>query len=500
MKRILTYRTFTLSFNILKNVREAIHQHGRLFDLHHATIEALALITTEYLTNLLRHSQRSTTISLYLYAQGKQLTFEILDDGEGWPDMQRRLDEATLPDDITTKGMGLGLIATLSPGYQYHFSPGANTFTIPILSTKNAPRVLLIDDSPSQLILLRSYLESSYDVSAFSTAQEALAWLEQNSCDLALVDLHMPHMNGFEFRQQVSQIGKHALLPLIFITGDDLPETRQHAASQAIDDYLLKPIGKASLCETLTRVLLRHKQLEQLYEHKLLAGLAPHLGQQQQQEQAGNWTLHYDCHPKPCGDFCLQHTLPSGIKLFILGDQMGHGPLARANGAAWLGFMHGYMLNSDGSIQSLYRTINRELYVTSQQHPHLMCFTLLSLHPDGTIQLINAGMPPLLHVKNNRVALLDASSGLAGMQADATAELVELSLAQGDTLHCFSDGVCESSHQLMDSSWSEAIPFSETMSWSKTIALRHQHLFSLASPHCDDDKSLLSIGRAITKD
>ncbi len=511
MKQVLLTHSFALSLPVLSSIRQYLQRQITLLDIPPSTGQSLELVTTEHLTNLFRHHDTpATTVSLQFYRYQQQLYFEITDNGDGWVDMQQRLDDASLPTEIATGGMGLALICTLLPNYEYDYKPGRNRFTFLLPNELSQPTILIIDDSPSQLALLRTFLKQDYQVTAFSSAEEALNWLHDNQCDLVVTDLHMPGMSGFEFRHIVGNLPQHALLPFIFLTGDDLPTTRNLAATQAIDDFLIKPVKKAFLNNTLSRILARHEHLEELYEQKLLSGLAPQLSSAPQSTPNRDWSVCYDNQPKLSGDFCLSNS-PSQPKAFqstasqkmapqliVMGDQMGHGPLARANGAAWLGFIQGLLTRTDMTGSKLIGILNNELYRASQLQPHLMCLLVIEISCDGQFEVINAGMPPLIvcrlsteshnenlsgnsHHKLKTETLTD-SVGLLGIDPELTTTPIIGQLQSGESIHCFSDGIIEDSHALID------------IHWPSVLSLKHELIWSFSQQEHCDDKSLLSIG------
>jgi len=88
------------------------------------------------------------------------------------------------------------------------------------VSTGRRRRVLIVDDEP---LLVRSFtriLERDHDVTAFSSAREALRRIEAGeSWDVILCDLHMPEMDGMAFFERLSRGRPELAARLVFITG-----------------------------------------------------------------------------------------------------------------------------------------------------------------------------------------------------------------------------------------------------------------------------------------
>nr|WP_086940415.1 SpoIIE family protein phosphatase [Thaumasiovibrio occultus] len=483
MKQILLWCEAQPSLENLSHIRSQLARHTQQLAIDEHLRQNLLLVATEYLTNLLRHQpQPAQKVRLRFFKERQQLWFEIIDNGSAWPEMESALRQAALPQIPVTGGMGLALIATLFADYHYVCNEGENSFTVKIPQQAKKHHVLLIDDSPSQLALLRGMLGKDYLLTTFSDPLEALIWLQENDCDLVVTDLHMPLMNGIEFRHKVGRLQRHALLPFIFLTGDSEQTTRDAAASQAIDDYLIKPIAKQPLITVLNRVLARHQHLECLYEQKLLAGLNPQFSEPDTTQLKAPWQMRLSMDPPHSGDFCLSREFDDGRTLLVLGDQMGHGPLARANGAAWQGFIQGLLQQEAATMGDIACKLNTELYQSSQRQPHLMCLAIIELNPSGNVKMINAGMPPPVVYHDGKASTIRQALGLLGIDQHTAIQPLELHLQAGDRLHIFSDGVCEASADLIAKTWPTA------------LTEQHQHIWEYDGDTVVDDRSLLTIG------
>lgn len=62
------------------------------------------------------------------------------------------------------------------------------------------PQILIVDDEIRMCESIKILLGGrNYRIQTYSSAKDAMSWLESNSCDLILLDLMMPEMNGFQF-------------------------------------------------------------------------------------------------------------------------------------------------------------------------------------------------------------------------------------------------------------------------------------------------------------
>jgi two-component system, sensor histidine kinase and response regulator len=114
-------------------------------------------------------------------------------------------------------------------------------------------RVLLAEDNPvNQRFALRLLQKRGHNVAVVANGREALAALENGDFDVALMDLQMPEMDGFEATAAIrarEHGAKH--LPIIAVTmnGD-----RQQCIDAGMDGYVAKPIAPAELFQTMAAV------------------------------------------------------------------------------------------------------------------------------------------------------------------------------------------------------------------------------------------------------
>ena len=104
-------------------------------------------------------------------------------------------------------------------------------------------RILIIDDEPINVDLLRRLLERAGFSRLASTndSREAVDLYTRFRPDLILLDLHMPHRDGLEVMDELNQIAEASYLPILMLTGDDTPEAKREALSRGAKDFLNKP-------------------------------------------------------------------------------------------------------------------------------------------------------------------------------------------------------------------------------------------------------------------
>jgi two-component system cell cycle response regulator len=109
-------------------------------------------------------------------------------------------------------------------------------------------RILVVDDIAPNVRLLEARLSAEYfDVLAASSGREALHICERDLCDIVLLDVMMPGMDGFEVCRRIKTNPTTAHLAVVLITALDQPADRVRGLEAGADDFLTKPIDEVAL-------------------------------------------------------------------------------------------------------------------------------------------------------------------------------------------------------------------------------------------------------------
>src|SRR5712692_6853307 len=109
-------------------------------------------------------------------------------------------------------------------------------------------RILVVDDVPANVKLLEARLSAEYfDVLTAMSGAEALAVCERADCDIVLLDVMMPDMDGFEVcRRLKAGLATHHI-PVVMVTALDQPSDRVRGLQAGADDFLTKPVSDVAL-------------------------------------------------------------------------------------------------------------------------------------------------------------------------------------------------------------------------------------------------------------
>jgi two-component system cell cycle response regulator len=122
-------------------------------------------------------------------------------------------------------------------------------------------RVLVVDDVIGNVKLMEARLTAEYfDVVTAMSGAEALAVCERAQCDIVLLDVMMPEMDGFEVCRRLKTNPKTHHIPVIMVTALDQPSDRVRGLEAGADDFLTKPVSDIALIARV-RSLVRLKMM-----------------------------------------------------------------------------------------------------------------------------------------------------------------------------------------------------------------------------------------------
>jgi CheY-like chemotaxis protein len=233
----------------------------------------LAQVVINLLTNAAKYTPDGGTIELHLSCEDGVAKIQVRDNGIGLPaaalatvfNMFSQLEPAL---ERSKGGLGIGLalvrgIVELHGGSVHADSAGpglGSTFTIRLplaAGSACAPglapahvdaltaqtRVLVVDDNDDAAETLAMTLElHGCDVKTASTAARALDMLPGFAPAVALLDIGLPDMNGYELARRVRQLPAGAAMTLIATTGWGQQKDRERAFAAGFDHHLTKPI------------------------------------------------------------------------------------------------------------------------------------------------------------------------------------------------------------------------------------------------------------------
>jgi putative two-component system response regulator len=127
--------------------------------------------------------------------------------------------------------------------------------------------ILIVDDEPGNRALIRRVLApTGVQLLEASDGREALERIAGTLPDLVLLDIQMPHMDGYDLLRELKGSPRTRLVPVVMLTSIDEFQSKLSAIDLGADDYLMKPFNPAELTSRV-RSLLSLKRFTDELEH-----------------------------------------------------------------------------------------------------------------------------------------------------------------------------------------------------------------------------------------
>ncbi|NEQ95294.1 MAG: response regulator transcription factor [Cyanothece sp. SIO2G6] len=115
-------------------------------------------------------------------------------------------------------------------------------------SSSDSKRLLLIDDDPNLILLVKDYLEfRGYEVMTAENGREALEMLEKETPDMIICDVMMPEMDGYSLVEHVRKNDKMNWVPVLFLSAKGQSQDRVKGLNTGADFYMVKPFEPEEL-------------------------------------------------------------------------------------------------------------------------------------------------------------------------------------------------------------------------------------------------------------
>ena len=320
-------------------------------------------------------------------------------------------------------------------------------------------RILAVDDEPGMLRAIERVLGAAHDVTVSGSSREALARAAAIPPELAILDIRMPELDGFELMERL--VARHPGIDVILMTGsvDDQDEKLVRAIRGAAFYFIQKPFDREVLrtlvdrCVELRRQREDNRRYVQRLERELAAARTFQQGLLPEAEAiAGGVRIccRHTASSELGGDLYDYACDRSGRTALLIADVAGHGAAAAMLTAV---------------VKSAFRACEPDDYdplaVTERVRGSVAAFgeerfvTLIAMQiapRDGTLSYVNAGHPAgLLWNAGGRLERLAATGLLISPALPYLGwERVVVPLAPGDHVLLFTDGVTDALFREMD--------------------------------------------------
>jgi sigma-B regulation protein RsbU (phosphoserine phosphatase) len=315
----------------------------------------------------------------------------------------------------------------------------------------DTPTILVVDDTPTSLDLVRSVLEAEgFRTRSACDGPTARALIRTEPPDLILLDVMMPGETGFETCARLKSDSATVDIPIIFLSAQDDVKSKVTGLKSGGVDYIAKPVhGEEVLARVRVHLRIRDtnralvaRQREKLDQLRLAQQSI--LARPEDYPEA-SFTVYYAPLEGAGGDFYDVVRLGAGIHGYFVADISGHGLSAAFLTAAVKALLHQYaepMFSPEDTMRGVNsvmgKILGEEQYLTAC-YAHLNC-------DSRRLTVIGAGHPPLILVSPSGVSrIVELDSDPLGMFGAAIIQRRDLRVSSGDRLFMYTDGFIESS-------------------------------------------------------
>jgi DNA-binding response OmpR family regulator len=116
-------------------------------------------------------------------------------------------------------------------------------------------KLLLIDDDPNLVLLVKDYLEyRGYEVMTAENGYDALQVLASETPQMVICDVMMPEMDGYTFVNHIRNDPKTSWLPVLFLSAKGQSQDRIRGLNTGADVYMVKPFEPEELVAQIERI------------------------------------------------------------------------------------------------------------------------------------------------------------------------------------------------------------------------------------------------------
>lgn len=128
---------------------------------------------------------------------------------------------------------------------------------IDLAEMRRQAKILVVDDSPTNVMLLEMILSSAGYVNAQSVTdpREVRGLYEANHFDLILLDIRMPELDGFQVMELLKEALEDDYLPVLVLTAQTDKETRARAIELGAKDFVTKPFDRSEVLNRIRNLL-----------------------------------------------------------------------------------------------------------------------------------------------------------------------------------------------------------------------------------------------------
>ncbi len=335
----------------------------------------------------------------------------------------------------------------------------------------SGPRLLVVDDNEDNryTLIMRLEIEGYQNIAVADDGEAALELLRTQKFDLVLLDVMMPKVDGYQVLERLKAEGRLHDIPVIMISALNEIDSVVRCIELGAVDYLSKPFDPVLLKARVGASLEKKRLQDEVRAHltrmeeelesarQLQLGMVPTVFPQPTAQRPIEISAMMEPAREVGGDLYDFYETDEGVFCFFIGDVSGKGvasALFMARAKNLIRLVTRLLPGANGSAPTpadIVTTVNREL---CQDNASMMFVTLFfgMLDPrTGELRFTNAGHNPPYHLNGGDVTPITGFKGRPlGTRSNSAYETGHLTLAPGDALYLYTDGVTEAANKTDD--------------------------------------------------
>jgi sigma-B regulation protein RsbU (phosphoserine phosphatase) len=329
------------------------------------------------------------------------------------------------------------------------------------------PRILVVDDIPDNRELLCRLLSRQGHATAMAAnGQEALESLAKEQFDCVLLDIMMPVMGGIDTLSRLKADETLRHIPVIVVSAIDDVDNVVKCIGLGAEDYLFKPVNKVILNARVSASLEKKHLRDQEQAYTLHVKHELELGRQIQADflpaslpQPEGWEVAVSFEPafEVAGDFYDAFMLGNDRLCFVIADVCGKGVGAALFMSLVRSLMRAYAEQARGGDKDILNAVTLTNSYLTRHHRLKKSYLFTTLlfgvldTRKGVLRYISAGhYPPMVLSKSGGLSSLSLCGPALGIVEEPDYVIREFSLAKGDILLAYTDGIIEAKNAVED--------------------------------------------------
>ena len=115
-------------------------------------------------------------------------------------------------------------------------------------------RILVVDDAPTVIKLVKFALQDEYDVESAGDGNQALDMIQKSSYDMGIFDINMPGMNGIELTRKVKALPDRADMKIVILSTESSDEMKAQGREAGALGWMVKPFREQDLRDLMGSV------------------------------------------------------------------------------------------------------------------------------------------------------------------------------------------------------------------------------------------------------